>query len=157
MEIVRDALINSKKCIGVADHMLTQTMKFVQEPKILATVLNNIFSSMLYSMYALLFFERQKRRIPPFHNNYVSRIYMFRIKVAPRYGLAQYLKTIEELKELSDRHQETPIDFSGSNNNPFSSQKKTSITEENIKKYLETSTSFLMKVEEIIKREESTE
>ena len=60
-EEIRDKAI---KNIKIADHMLTQTYPLVKDPRLLLTVLENVFLSLTNAIGALLYFERLYKRVP---------------------------------------------------------------------------------------------
>lgn len=107
-EVMEKALRNMK----IADHMLTQTYPLVNDPRLLLTVLENIFLALTNSIGALLYFERLQKRIPPFHDNFESKYNIFKMNIVGKYNInREYVKFIGDIKNMVVAHKKSPVEF----------------------------------------------
>lgn len=103
----------AKKRISIADHMLNMTYPFVNDPKLLVTVVDNIFLAMTNSMSSVLYYERLFKRIPLFPENFESKFALFKNKCVKRYNIPkEHTGLLRELKEIVIKHRKSPIEFS---------------------------------------------
>ena len=108
-QVLRDKALQKVK---VADHMLFMTYPLVKDPKLLLSIVENIFASLDYGISALLQHERLFKRIPPFHDTFPSRFEIFKNKMVPKYDLSQgHLKLIRDIKGIISEHKKSPIEF----------------------------------------------
>ncbi len=113
MERFQNFRDNAQKKLSVADHILTQTYPLVKDPKLLLSVLENVFLSMTYAMNAMLYYERTFKRVHPFHDSFDSRFNMFRHKVMKTYKISsRYADLIEDMRNMIIEHKKSPIEFS---------------------------------------------
>src|SRR3989338_261446 len=93
MEKFQESRERARRNIQLADHMLTQTYPLVKDPKLLLAVIENIFLALTNAMASVLYYERLFKRIPPFHDNFESKFYLFKMKTAMKYNIGpDYLK-----------------------------------------------------------------
>ncbi|KYK25726.1 hypothetical protein AYK26_01785 [Euryarchaeota archaeon SM23-78] len=108
-QILRDKAIQK---IKVADHMLFMTYPLVKDPRLLLSIIENIFASLDFGVSALLQHERLFKRIPPYHDSFTSRFEIFKDKMIPRHNLSpRHAKLIRELREIISEHKKSPIEF----------------------------------------------
>ncbi|RMF54516.1 hypothetical protein D6745_05125 [Candidatus Woesearchaeota archaeon] len=113
MEKFQLAQQKAKKNLQVADHMLTVTYPMVKDPKLLASVMENLFLSLTNAMASLLYLDRMYKRVPPFQDTFESKFMVFRDKCARRYNIQkEYLDFILEVKNLVLEHKKSPVEFS---------------------------------------------
>jgi hypothetical protein len=146
--------------IKIADHMVNITYNFVKDPKLLSTIMENIFLAVGKTMSSVLLFERIYKRIPPFNDNFDSKLYFYEKKVVQRYDLdKEYLKLIKEIRELMLSHKESEMEFSRKNQyiicNKEYNMKKIDI--DKIKRLVRTTKSFISDVDKIIHRKKEYE
>ncbi len=109
-EELREKAVRNLK---IADHMLTQTYPHLNDPRLLLTVLENIFLALTNSMGALLHFERLNKNIPPFHDNFESKYNVFKMEVAGKQGISnEHIKFIGDVKNMVAAHRKSPVEFS---------------------------------------------
>lgn len=102
---------DAAKHLRIADHMLTITYPMVKDPKLLLTILDNLYRSVMSSVESLLQYERLFKRINVFGDSDEERLSIFK-HVAQKYRLDQkYIRTIFELKELIRAHRNSPMEF----------------------------------------------
>nr|MCK4929743.1 hypothetical protein [Nanoarchaeota archaeon] len=108
-QILRDKALQK---IKVADHMLFMTYPLVKDPRLLLSIIENIFASLDYGVSALLQHERLFKRIPAFHDTFPSRFDMFKNKMIPRYKInPTYAKLIIDVRGIISEHKKSPVEF----------------------------------------------
>ncbi len=108
-QVLRD---KAKQKIKVADHMLFMTYPLVKDPKLLLSIIENIFAGLDYGVSALLKHERLFKRIPPYHDTFPSRYEIFKNKLIPRYDLnPKYVRLIREVRTLLSERKKSPVEF----------------------------------------------
>lgn len=113
MDRVKEARDKAVRNIKIADHMLTQTYPSVKDPKLLLSVLENVFLSLTNAMAAVLHYERLYKRIPPFEENFDSKFNTLKLRVAHRYKINKdYLNLISTIKNTIVSHRKSPVEFS---------------------------------------------
>lgn len=144
------------KYLKAADHMLTQTYPLVKDPKLLIAVLSNIFASAENIMDTLLYHDRLFKKIPPFHENFESKFYIFKMKCAPQNKLNEYVMLIQETKELIERHKESNVEFS--RKDAFiicdDNYRVKAITASDLRSYISKAKRFFSDVDKIVKKHE---
>lgn len=100
------------KALKAADHILTQTYPLVRDPKLLLAVLDNVFLSAEHTMSAMLYYDRMFKKIPPFHESFESKFNVFKMRCAPHNNLNRHASLVMELRELMNRHKQSPVEFS---------------------------------------------
>jgi len=104
----KEALIRIK----AADHMLTQTYKHLKDPKILISVFSNISLGVESTMEAILHYDRAFNKIPPFHDNFGSKLQLFQNTSAKIHNLGEFVGFLARINEMSERHKKSPLEFS---------------------------------------------
>jgi len=153
MEKFQEALEKSRQNLKVAEHMVFVTYPFVKDNKILLAVVENIFLSMTNTMGALLHYERLFRQIPPFHDNYESKLRMFKEKLVRKFRIDQKnLLAMEELKNIILDHKKSPVEFSRANKLVICSDDYSmkTISIESVKVYLSAARQFQKDAEGIV-------
>ena len=113
MEKFQTSLIQSKKSLQIADHMIFVTYNVVKDARILLSSVKNIFNSLMSATESLLYYERLFKRIPMFPQNTQSKLALLKDNCSKTYNLSQnYLYLINELNELLEEHKKSPIEFS---------------------------------------------
>ncbi len=102
----------SNKKIMLADHILTQTYPLLKDPKLLLSIVDNIFLSYSKSIGSLLHYERLFKRIPNFQDNFDNKLVMLRNECAEKYNIKQEdINRIKEIKEIIVQHRKSPVEF----------------------------------------------
>lgn len=157
MERFQEAREQARRNLKVADHMAFITYPLVKDNKLLIAILENIFLALTNALGSLLYYERLFKRIPPFHDNFDSKINMFKERCAERYRLSrEYAAMMLEIKNLILEHKRSPVEFSRSEGFVICTEnyrfKKISI--EQIRSYIEKTKTFLGEVEAITRKDE---
>jgi len=113
MDRIKEARDKALRNLKIADHLLTQTYPSVNDPKVLLSVLENVFLSLTNAMAAILHYERAYKRIPNFEANFESKFNTLKLKVAHRYNIDKdYLNLISAVKNTLVAHKKSPVEFS---------------------------------------------
>ena len=81
------------KNVQMASYLLSTTYPLIKEPKTLLMISDHVFSSLMSSVSQILFFERSKRTIPPYHETDESKINSFRQYLVKKYKFEGSTKT----------------------------------------------------------------
>ncbi len=112
MEKVHEMREKAEKNLKIGNHLLTQSYPLVKDPKLLVAVLQNIFLATASSMTAILYYERENKSIPPFHDSFDAKFELFK-KVAPKYSIPpDTLRAMLDMKTIITAHQEASVSFS---------------------------------------------
>lgn len=147
----------SKKKIHIADHILTQTYPLINDAKLLLAVLENIFLALNYAMSSLLYYERFLKRIPPFQDNFISKINMFRTKCVSMYNFKkEQVLLIQDLREILISHKKSPVEFQRRDRFVICTENYNlkTISFEQAKSYLNLAKPFINYIELIVSKEE---
>jgi hypothetical protein len=108
-----ELLANSKRRLQVADHFLTQTYKFVQDPKLLLNVLDGLLRALEELVDALLLHEREAGRIPAYHeDSFAAKLSLLKGDAGKRYNITQIdVHMITEMQELMHEHKTSALEF----------------------------------------------
>jgi len=97
--------------LKVADHLLSTTYSLVKDPKLLVSVVENIFKSLELAVEAVLVYEKNFKSIE-YSGSFESKIEMFRRKIIPKYALENdIVQFIVDLKTLLDEHKASKVEF----------------------------------------------
>ncbi len=154
MEKVKALQRESDIKIRSADHLLTVTYPVIKDPKMLVVVTQNIYTSMISGMKALLYYDRLYKRIGPLSADFWSQLDVFRRGSCKRYQIDQkFCQQIQELRQLIEKRQKSTMEFtrkdkfvicSGNYNLSVLNIKK-------VKNYLALAKLFNKKVNKVIK------
>jgi hypothetical protein len=119
MSYDKDLIIAKEKARQQYDsafHLLNVTFPLVKDPKLLMGIIYNIFSSMEYSMDAILNYEKQLRLVPQHSNVFQSKFNIFRLKSVRRNNIpGRIITQMMEVKELIELHKQSPTEFQRGN------------------------------------------
>jgi len=112
MERYEELSQKARKAIQLADHVLTMTYPLVKDPRLLLSVLENTFLAMTQAMSSVLYLEREYKRIPLFHDDFKSKLSMFKERIAPRHSISKdKIKLLEDIRNMLLAHKESPVEF----------------------------------------------
>jgi len=158
MERYEEERDKALKRIKVADHMLNVTYPLLKEPKLLVSVMENLFLSLTNSMSALLYYERKYKSIPLFADNFDSKYEIFKTKTADKYHLeAQQLRMMREIKNLLVEHKKSPVEFAKGGKFVICSEDYTikTVSVEDMKEYISKAKAFIQDINFILQQNES--
>ena len=102
----------ARKKLQIADHMLTMSYPMIKDPRLLLSILENLFLALSYGMSSLLYYEKDFKRISSFPNNFADKLEMFRAACSVRYGLGnEGIKAMQEIKEILVAYRKSPVEF----------------------------------------------
>ncbi|PIN86441.1 hypothetical protein COV19_04760 [Candidatus Woesearchaeota archaeon CG10_big_fil_rev_8_21_14_0_10_44_13] len=157
MDRVYEARDKAVRNLKIADHMLTQTYPSVKDPKILLSVLENVFLALTNSMAAILYYEYHNKRIPGFDENFNSKFDLFKLNVAGRYRInKEYITLISTIKSILVNHKKSPVEFSRKDAFVICSDgyDMKTLTEKEMKAYIEKTKGFLQDMQNITSQNE---
>jgi len=137
-----------------ADHLIYVTLPVVKDIKLVATILDNVYFSLVHGMDAVLEYERYHKRILPMANNFDLRLDTFRKKIVGNHEFTKEESDfIVEIKKLRDDRKDASMEFTRGGKLVICSEgyRMKTISIDEIKKYLSTTRNFLLKVNKTIK------
>jgi len=146
-ELKEKALRNAK----VADHMVYVTYKLFNDPKILLAIIENIFLALSSGMNAVLIYERNKKNIPAYPENFDAKLNIFRERCADNYSIEKnHIALIGTVKEIIQAHKESPVEFVRKDKFVICSDnyRMRTLSIEQIKEYVNWTKSFVNKINE---------
>ncbi|MDP7115842.1 MAG: hypothetical protein QF632_04770 [Candidatus Woesearchaeota archaeon] len=100
------------KNLHIADHMIYMTYNVVKDPKILVSIMENVFLAASNAITAVLHFEYTYKNIPSVPEGFETKFMLFKHECAEKCGVdASYLKTIRMLKDTIIEHRTSPVEF----------------------------------------------
>ena len=140
-----------------ADHLITMTYPLVKDNKLLIAAVENLAEALKLSLTSVLTYERNLKRIPPFHDELESKLNIFSQKLAPRYNIDKsYIKLIHELTGLVNAHRESPVEFVRKDIFVMASEsyELRALTPQGVKEYVERAKRFIQDMETIVSQDE---
>lgn len=153
MENFHQLLSEAKRSFDTADHLAYVTYPMVKEPKLIITIITHINNALQQAMQALLVYEKLYKRISYIPEDFMTRIYILRQSIFPRYNMHDYSKLILELRNILNSHKSSNMEFIRRDkyfiySNSYSNV--ASINMNNIKDYLSKTRSFVDNVSLIL-------
>ncbi len=148
----KEALIKIK----AADHMLTQTYPALKDSKILMSVLSNLIAGVEQTVTAILHYDRAFHKIPPFHDNFASKLHLFRNTSAGMHDIANFVPFIAKMNDYLERHKSSQVEFSRKDSFVMAddSYNLRAVTAKDLKKFLDEAKSLYMKAAQITSENE---
>jgi len=157
MEKFQELRDSAKKKLQLADHILTMTYPLVKDPHLLLSSVENLFLAFSYGMGSILHYDRIFKRIPPFPDNFATKLDVFRDKCAKRYSISEeYSKIIKDLRDIIVAHKKSPIEFSRNENFVIcdNNYRMRTISQNEVKNYIEKAKLFIKNVSTIVSKDE---
>jgi hypothetical protein len=139
------------KNIQVADHILTQTYPLVKDPKLLLAVVDNIFLALSEIINMAVYYEREEKNIPPFHDSFEIKFDIFKMNLAPKYGInPASIAFIADMKTIIEQHKNSPVEFSRKDSFIICDEEysMTTITTSQMKKFIDNTREIFTLVDE---------
>ena len=149
----QEALKKAHDYVKLAAHILNTTYKVVSEPKVLLLVIENTFLASTNAIAALLYAERKRKTIPPFHDSFNSKYYIFSEKIAADHKFTKEEYTyIEDLRNILLLEKKSPVEFTRKDDYILCDEDYdiTKITLTDTQKYLEKTTHLIKRVELLV-------
>lgn len=144
----------AKKSIKTADHLTYMTYPLVKDLKIIIAITENIYSSIINAMEAVLQYDRYYKRINPLAENFDSRFQIFKEKCAPRYNFDRDdLSLIDELRTIVKHRTDSAMEFVRNDKLIICSPnfKMKTFNIDAIKQYLIKTKKFIAKADAVVK------
>ena len=158
MEKFQELRDSAGKKLQIADYILTMTYPLVKDQKLLLSVAENLFLAYSYSISSLLHYERLFKRIPPFQEDFSSKIGMFADRCVGKYGIdSENMSIIRDLKEIIVAHRKSPVEFSRKDSFVICDEdyRLRTISPSIIKGYVEKAKLFIRKISSIVSEDEA--
>ena len=108
----RESLQKAQLKFDIAFHLLTVSFPVIKDPKLLMVIIDNIFSSLEYSMDTVLKYERELRLVPVYGDSFKAKFNLFRLKCVKRNNVPHsVVDTMMDLNKLIDLHRKSPMEF----------------------------------------------
>lgn len=145
----------SEKKLKIADHLLTVTYPMVKEPKLLISVIENIYQSLDLSITAVLEYEKTNKHISEYGKTFEDSLELFRRKIMPKYSLdKEFLDFIMFVKNLVESHKKTAVAFTKRDKFVITDEKFNlqTLNESETKKILHNAKKYIKLLDSIIKK-----
>ncbi len=153
MENYHSAILAAKEDLKLADHMINVTYKLVTDPKMLLSVMHRLMRAVTNIIHAIVEYERSYKRISAYPADFESVYKIFKSHCTKRYNFnIEYIKVIEEIRDIMRKHKESPIEFSRNNKLVICTDnyRMRVITIDKIKKYINKAKLFQKDVERLV-------
>jgi len=158
MEKFQELRDSAGKKLKIADYMLTMTYPLVKDPKLLLSVVENLFLAYSYSISSLLHYERLFKRIPNFQDDFSSKLDLFADRCLGKYGIdSENIRIITDLREIIVAHRKSPVEFSQKDSFVIcdGNYTFTTVSPSIIKGYVEKAKLFIRKMSSIVSEDEA--
>ena len=155
MEKYEEARGNALKNLKIADHMLTVTYPLVKDPKLLISVVENIFLSLTNSMAAILYLDNMYKVVPTFNDDFSSKYETFKKYCVDRLKIdKEYISLMQTIKGIISAHKKSKVEFAKKDrliicNDTFDIK---SIDKEKLSDYVEKTRSFVYIMDGYLKK-----
>lgn len=112
METFQQHRENALKHTQIADHMLSVTYPLLKDPKLLITVLSNIYESIHENIRSLISYEVTFKRINDPGTEFQEELRTFTHLVHKYQMNNAIITTFQELHMILKEHKESPMEFS---------------------------------------------
>ncbi len=137
-----------------ADHMIFITYPLLNDPKLMMTIVEKLYTSVLLAIKAILHYDYLYKNISFVPEKEEEQVKLFKEHTVKQYHLGkEILLAIAELKDLVDFRKKSPIEFVRKNNFIVCSAGYTTktINFQKIKKYAQEIKYFLMQINNVVK------
>jgi len=155
MEEFSEAFNRAKRNLMIADHMIYMTYSVVKDPRLLLTVLENVFLALSNGISAVLNYENLYKRVDHIPDSFEEKLNAF-LAVAERLRIdTRHLSLIKEVKEIIIEHKDSPMEFVRNDRFVICSNnyEMKVISVEQIKNYIGQTKNFLAEVSTILQNE----
>lgn len=145
MDTFKTFIFKANKSFNTADHLAYVTYPVIKDNKVILLIADHLLTSLMHGMDALLYIEREYKRIPPYSDSFDIKLDLFK-KIIERYGInKEIIGIIKEFKEIKEYKQTSPISFSKENKYILcsSNYRLKTITLDKVKKTISQVKSFI--------------
>ncbi|MGV8151470.1 MAG: hypothetical protein ACP5OG_00155 [Candidatus Nanoarchaeia archaeon] len=98
------------KSLQIADHMAYITYPLINEKRLLLKIFDEIYKSVINSIYATLNYEKTQNRVVVYDDDFSNLEIFYRI--CEKYGFSKdKIKFVSEILELNKKHKQSAIEF----------------------------------------------
>jgi hypothetical protein len=98
--------------LKIADHLVGTTYSLVKEPKLLVSVIENIYQALDLTLSALLEYEKNFKTIPSYNQTFEGKMEVFRRKIVTKYDIkSDVTDFILDIKKTLDEHKKSNVEF----------------------------------------------
>lgn len=154
MESVLKLVERANKSFQTADHLAYVTYPLLKDPKLMMTVVENLYNAMVCGMDAFLQYERLYKRIFNLPDDFSSKMDIFK-KVAQRYNInREHIVVIDDLKNVIEYRRKAPVEFVRRERIIMCSDtyKIRSLNMDKVKEYIKRSKPFFEKLNKTFKK-----
>lgn len=155
MESFQAYKLNAEQKLKVADHLLSTTYSIVKEPKLLISVIENLFQALDLTITGLLEFEKNFRSIGSIGESFESRIELFRRKIMSKYSIShEFIDFVTEIKSTLEQHKKSITEFTKKDKFVISDNEYNlkTLTEEDVKIRLQKAKQYINALFDITKK-----
>jgi len=158
MEKYQELRKTAEEKLHIADHMLTQTYPLIKDPKLLMAIIENLFLALTNALGSVLYYERHFKNIPPFQDNFSSKLNMFILRCIEKHNINKdYPTHIQDIKEIIVQHRKSPVEFTRKDSFIICSEdyNMRSISLGQITDYLKKTKLFIQEASNIVSKNEN--
>ncbi len=101
MEKYHELFLKSKKTFNTADHLTYITYPLIKDVKVIISITENIYLSVVNAMDSLIEYDILYKRIGPQPSGFDSRFEIFKSNLKERYGIEkEYIDLIKNLRDI---------------------------------------------------------
>ncbi len=153
MQDIKNLILEAKKAVRAADHLLYITYPVVNDKKLFISIVDNLYKANINAMNAILQYERLYKRVAPYPEIFEHKMDLLKTGIAERYHLQrEYIVLLEDLKKITEARKASPIEFQRQDKYIICSPnyRMETLTIEKLKNYLFQSKLFVEKIAKII-------
>ncbi|MEK6907619.1 MAG: hypothetical protein AABW45_03770 [Nanoarchaeota archaeon] len=153
MQEVTTTLNQANKLFKTADHLAYVTYPLLKDNKLIITIAENLTEAMVKAMEAMLYYERNYKRIQHFPSDFKSKIEIFKL-TCNHYNIPRnYLVLIQTLHDIIEKRKASKMEFIRQDKYVIFNNNLDIITlnYDKIKEYLNSVKPFFNKINYILK------
>lgn len=157
MESLKTLRAQALDKLKVADHLISTTYSLVKEPKLLVSVIENIYQAFDITLTALLEYEKNFKPIPSYNKSFDDKVDIFKRKIATKYDINdEIIEFIVQLKKTLDEHKKASVEFTKKETFVISDNNynMTTLKIEDVKKTFTKAKHYIDELFKIVKYEE---
>ncbi len=149
---VQNSLNKANRLLKTADHLAYVTYPLLKDNKLIITILENLSEASVNAIEALLYYERNYKRIQHFPSDFKSKIEIFKL-TCNYYNIPRnYIALIQDIYNLIEKRKTSKMEFIKSDKYViWSNGDMVSINYDKIKGYLYDLKPFFNKINSILK------
>ncbi len=157
MEEFQKCRDEAKKRLEIADHFLNVTKPLVEDPKLLLSAVQNLYTSFEQGMQSVLEYEHLFKNLSTLPESFEPKYQIFKSEVAPKHGFKEeQVETIKRLREVLGYHEEGPVEFQRGEKFVLCDDDydMKTVSEEKLKEDVQTAKKFVEKVDKVVSESE---